>query len=411
MKPSILFVDDEPNILNGLKRMLHSMQDHWDMTFCLTGQQALKELENKHPDIVVTDLLMPQMDGVQLLKEVHARHPEIIRIVLSGHSDKNLALKATLYAHQFLPKPYEAKELQKALKRIFSLRSILTNPEVQAVLSKMGTLPSLPKVHQLIMRELQKENPSVNRVAELIAQDIGLTASIMKLVNSAFFGLRTRVSSPHHAVNLLGLDVISALALSVHFFSSFDSSHYPGFDLDLLWKHSLATGLLSKTVGKIEGLSTQEQDGLYISGILHDIGKLALLSHGQTLYKDVISKCQEDNVSIWRMEQAILGTSHAEVGGYLLSLWGLDEEIIQSVCYHHDLENYVGDWPLTSAMVHAANCFEHELNEINPGYDHNPMDIEVLKKLGLADRLPAWREACEKVLKEVREHGHEDTDS
>ncbi|MFP5222519.1 MAG: response regulator [Acidobacteriota bacterium] len=409
MKPSLVFVDDEPNALNGLKRMLHSMHDEWDMTFCLTARQALKAMDEKHRDILVTDLLMPEMDGVQLLELVHARHPGVIRIVLSGHSDKKLGLKAARFAHQFLPKPYQAEELKRVILRILSLREVLINPDAQTIVARMDTLPTLPRVHQEIMRELQKPEPSINLVSELITQDMGLSASIMKMVNSAFFGLKTKVSSLHHAINLLGLDIISALALSAHMFSSFDPSKIPGFDLDKLWGHSLSTGLLAKAVGRAEGLSTQEQDDLYIAGILHDVGKLAMLHHGQAFYAEVVARCREENSSIWHMERRILKSSHAELGAFMLSLWGLDEKIVLGVFQHHEPCRSGGDCSLIPAALHAANSFEHELNVIHPGYSVHPLDEEGLGRLGLADRIPAWRDACEKALKEVREHGVEDT--
>jgi HD-like signal output (HDOD) protein len=411
MKPSIVFVDDESNVLSGLKRMLYPMQDEWDMSFCLTARHALKVMEGKRPDILVTDLVMPDMDGTQLLEQVCAKYPGVIRIVLSGHSDKRLGIKAARFAHQFLPKPFQADELKKAIKRILSLRVVFTSSEVQTMAAKMDTFPSLPKVHQQIMQELQSSNPSINSVADLISQDLGLSASVMKMVNSAFFGLRTKVSSPLHAVNLLGLDIISALALSAHLFTSFDMTQFPGFDLDRLWQHCLATGMFSKSIARAEGLGTRDQDDFYISGILHDIGKLTMLAYGQGFYKNVVAMSQKENISIWRAEQNALGSSHAELGGYLLSLWGMDEEIVLSVYYHHNLEKFAGDAPLAASALHAANCFEHELTEINPGYALHPLDMEAASRLGYAERVPAWKQACENALKEVREHGSEDSDS
>lgn len=411
MKPSILFVDDEANVLDGLKRMLFPMREQWEMTFCLGGRQALKMLDAKPFDILVTDLLMPEMDGGKLLEAVHAKHPETIRIVLSGHSGRPLALKSARFAHQFLPKPTSADDLKLAIIRILSLRAILTNPLVQTLIAKVDTLPALPEIHQKIMKELQEQNPSINRVAELIAQDLGLSASIMKLVNSAFFGLRTRVSSPFHAVNMLGLDVLSALVLSMKLFSNFDSSQCPGFNLDNLWRHSLNTGLLAKTIARSEGLGSHEQDDLYITGILHDVGKLALLSHGQDIYNEVLTICREENASTWVIEQRLLGTSHAELGAYLLSMWGLDLEIVQCIHAHHTLELYSGEHALKAAIVHAANCYDHELTVINATYSPHSLDMAALERLGFSSRLPAWAAACENAFREIHAHEQENPDS
>ena len=411
MKPSIVFVDDEANVLEGLKRMLYPLREYWDMAFCTGGRQALRILEGKPCDILVTDLLMPEMDGGKLLEEVHARYPNTIRLVLSGHSGRALALKAVLHAHQFLPKPTSAEELKQALERILTLQAVLTNPKVQALIARVDTLPALPEIHRKIMGELQQANPSIHRVAELITQDLGLSASIIKLVNSAFFGLRTRVSSPLHAVNLLGLEVLSALVLSVKLFSSFDQSQYPGFNLDFLWRHSLNTGLFAKAIARAEALPPREQDDIYIAGILHDIGKLALLSHGQGVYSDVLAKCREENTHVWMIEQRLLNTSHAELGAYLLSTWGLDQEIVHCIQAHHTLENYLGGHPLWAAIIHTANCFDHTLTVINASYSRHPLDMEGLTRMGVAGRLPAWSEVCENALREITAHEQENPDS
>lgn len=410
MNPSILFVDDEANVLDGLKRMLYPMRAQWEMSFCRGGHQALKLLETKPFDIMVTDLLMPEMDGGKLLEEVHAKFPETIRIVLSGYSGRPLALKAARHAHQFLPKPTSAESLRQAIDRILSLRAILTNPKVQALIARVDTLPALPEIHRKIMLELQKPNPSINLVGDLIAQDLGLSASIIKLVNSAFFCLRTRVSSPFHAVNLLGLEVLSALVLSIKLFSSFDSSQYPGFNLENLWRHSLNTGLLAKAIAQSEGLSPSEQDDLYIAGILHDVGKLVLLTHGQGIYAEVLMRCREENTAVWQIEQRILDTSHAELGAYLLSMWGLDQEIVQCIHAHHTLANYAGEHNLKVAIVHAANCFDHELTVINASYSQHPLDLATLERFGFSDRLPGWAATCENALREINAHEQEDPD-
>jgi putative nucleotidyltransferase with HDIG domain len=410
MKPSLLFVDDDPNILDGLKRMLYPMRSQWEMEFCLSGRQALKLMEKARQDILVTDLVMPEMDGDKLLEVVQARHPETIRIVLSGHAGKPVVFKAACHAHQFLSKPTSADALRQALERVLSLRDVLINPSLLGLIAKVDTLPALPEIYQKIMKELREPNPSIKRVSELITEDLGLSASILKLVNSAFFGLRTRVSSPLHAVNLLGLDVLSALVLNVKLFSSIAQSNCSGVNLEKLWRHCLNTGLLTKAIAHAEGFSSAEQDDLYISGILHDVGKLVLLSYGHDLYKEVLSACRNENTSIWLIENRILNTSHAELGAYLLSIWGFDQEIVSSIHAHHALGQSLGN-PLKASIVHAANCFEHQFNIINAEYGQHSLEVAALENLGYLSRLPAWSEVCEKTLEEMHAHEQENPDS
>lgn len=411
MKPSILFVDDEPNILDGLKRLLYPMRQEWDLTFCRDARQALAVLA-KHPhDIIVTDLLMPDMDGGKLLEAVHEQYPEMTRIVLSGHSGTKLALKASRYAHQFLAKPVQSEELKRAIARVVSLRDIFVSPCVQGLISRIDRLPTLPDVHRRIMTELNAPEPSMKLVASLISQDMGLSASMLKLVNSAFFGLRTKVSSPAHAVNLLGLDVISGLVLTVQLFSNFDATRHKGYDLDRLWRHCLSTGCICKALARAEGLNQTEQDELYVAGLLHDVGKLILLGSAQELYETILEKCRRDNVAIWRAERDQMDCTHAELGAYLLGLWGLSDKTITSVFYHHNLINYSGEHPHYAAVVHAANALDHECNVENPSYDKDRWNPDALERLGFADRLPVWREFAETALKEAYSDESESSDS
>ncbi|MYL84747.1 HDOD domain-containing protein [Desulfovibrio aerotolerans] len=398
MKPSILFVDDEPNVLSGLKRTLYPKRNEWIMAFCDGGRQALAELESTDYDILITDLLMPDMDGASLLEEVFTRHPSVIRLVLSGHSDKKMILKVSRYAHQFLAKPLQSELLARTINRMIALRDVITNPAVQQLAASLDRLPALPAVHQRILSELQAPQPSMLRLGELITQDMGLSATMLKLVNSSFFGLRSTVSSPAYAVNLLGLDVIAGLVLSAGLFNSFDAAKFPGYHLDGLWQHSLNTGLVCKALAKAEGLDTARQDDLYIAGILHDIGKLVLLTSAPQVYAQTIAVCQKDNTAIWRTENAILGCTHAELGAYLLSLWGFSEAVIPWVNAHHMVRAYPGEEPLLAGIVHASNALEHEINVRHPGYDRQRWNLDAMERMGLSPRLADWRAVAEGVL-------------
>lgn len=410
MKPFVLFVDDDPNVLDGLKRMLYSIRKEWDMAFCLGARQALETMEERPPDILVTDLLMPEVDGGKFLEAVHERHPDTIRIVLSGYSSCHHVLTASRYAHQFLAKPLRPEELIHTLKRALALRGIILDPDVRKLAVRLDKLPALPETIQRILAELNMPDPSMKFLGELISQDMGLSASMLKLVNSAFFGLRTRVSNPAHAVNLLGLDVIVGLVVTTQLFSCFDASSFPEYNIDGLWQHSLNTGLVCKRIAAIEGLDIGGQDDLYVGGILHDIGKLVLLSSARELYTSMLTLCRRNNSAIWLAEKQSMGCTHAEIGAYLLSLWGFPETIIPSIAHHHALAKHTGENPLFAAIVHAGNALDHELNVVHPEYDRARLDMDALERLGFASRLPAWREAAAAALEEVTRDERENLD-
>ncbi|MFW6055270.1 MAG: response regulator, partial [Thermodesulfobacteriota bacterium] len=170
MKKSILFVDDEPNILKGLQRMLRSMRREWDMRFAESGPEALEIMEQEPFDVLVSDMRMPGMDGVQLLEEVRKKYPETVRIVLSGHSDSQMTMKAVRVAHQYISKPAEAEELKSKISRSCSLLSLLNSAPLVKVVSGLERLPTLPQVYQQVMEELQQEEPSIGKVGAVIAK-------------------------------------------------------------------------------------------------------------------------------------------------------------------------------------------------------------------------------------------------
>ena len=140
----ILFVDDEPNVLSGLRRMLRSMRREWFMAFAHSGLEALAMLDDTPFDIVVTDMRMPGMDGAALLKQVMHRHPKTVRIVLSGQADREEILRAVGPIHQYLSKPCDAETIKATLTRACALDGLLPDDHLKELISKMETLPSLP---------------------------------------------------------------------------------------------------------------------------------------------------------------------------------------------------------------------------------------------------------------------------
>jgi HD-like signal output (HDOD) protein len=394
MKRKILFVDDEPNVLGGLQRMLRSMRHEWEMSFVGGGREALEVLAREPFDVVVTDMRMPGMDGANLLAEVMSRYPKTVRIILSGHSDREVIMKSIGPAHQYLSKPCDADIVKATVVRACALRDLLANETLKRLASQMQSLPSLPSLYLELMTELQSPDSSITRVGEIISQDVGMTAKILQLVNPSFFGVRDHISSPAEAARLLGLDTIRALVLSVHVFSELDQIRVPGFSPDALWSHSFGVGNVSQRISRTENQEHRVADESLMAGLLHDSGKLVLASNVPDQYAQALTLGRRKNVSELEAEQEIFGTTHAEVGGYLLGLWGLPDSIVGAVAFHHCPSKWLGQVfsPLTA--VHVANVLEREHSDRGTGTELPPIDYNYLSKLGLAGRLPAWRDLC-----------------
>lgn len=246
MKPQILFVDDEPLVLQGLQRSMRSMRNEWDMSFLDNAAAALAFMVETPVAVIVSDMRMPVMNGAQLLGEVMKRHPKTVRLILSGHADQELILQCVGSTHQFLSKPCDPEQLRATVRRAMDLESNLKNERLQQLVGRMEHLPSVPSLYSEIVDKMHDPEVVLEDVGAIIAKDAGMTAKMLKLVNSAFFGLRREVSSPAEAVSYLGLDTIKSLVLSMHAFSQFETANAAGFSLAAVWNHSMATAAAAK---------------------------------------------------------------------------------------------------------------------------------------------------------------------
>jgi putative nucleotidyltransferase with HDIG domain len=384
MKKRILFVDDEHKVLEGLQRMLRSMRSEWEMRFAVSGQEALEILKGKPFDVVVTDMRMPGMDGCQLLERVKELHPQVVRIILSGYSDKDLILNSVGLTHQFLSKPCDGETLKITITRACAMRELLNDESLINVISKIESLPSLPSLYEEVVKEANSQDSSLARVAEIISKDVGMSAKLLQLVNSAFFGLPVRVSSIMRAVNLLGLEIIKTLILSIKIFSQFD---HPGMtSLSSLWDHSISTAMIARSIATQRDLPQNQIDEAFMAGLLHDIGKLILLDKLPEKCVAISNILRSDGCQVWEAELKVLGTTHAQVGAYLMGIWGLSESLVEAIAFHHCPGKCSNDSFGTLSVVHLANSAQHS-EQGEKGMKR--LDIGYLKKLGIADRLNA----------------------
>lgn len=391
---NLLFVDDEPKVLQGLQRQLHSMREEWSMNFAENGQQALEVMGRQPVDVIISDMIMPCMDGSQLLNEVSQRHPNTVRIVLSGHAEREAVLRLVGPAHQYLSKPCNADELRSAIARAFALRDLLGNEQLKNLATRVNCLPALPALYQQLTNELRKTDPSIERIGEIISHDIGMTAKILQLVNSAFFGLPQHVDNPADAVLYLGLTTVRSLVLSLQVFSQFEASACKSFSLDALARHSWLTGIAARRLAQLERQDMKVLDQCFLAGLLHDTGQLILAFGVQEEYAAVLHTAKQQNCPAWQVEQEHFGASHADVGAYLLALWGLPNPIIEAVAMHHHPSRCIGGGFSSVVAVHVADVFEHERPGSETEMPPPALDLEYLQKLGLDGRIKTWREAC-----------------
>jgi putative nucleotidyltransferase with HDIG domain len=397
----ILFVDDEANILAGLRRMLRSMRREWDMRFALGGPEALAMMAQEPVDVVVTDMRMPGMDGAQLLHLVMQRHPQTVRIVLSGQADRDAILQAVGPIHQYLSKPCDADTLKQVIHRACALDERLPDPEMKRRISQMETLPSMPTLYRQVVGALQSPEASAAELGRIISLDMGMSAKVLQLVSSAFFGLRPHIPHPSQAVILLGLDTVKLLGLSERVFTQFEQTHPTGLSLTDYWAHSVSVAQFAQVIARAMGAPQKYVDYAYTAGLLHDVGKLVLAIHYPEKYAHAMHLATAQHLNITEAERTVFGpATHAEVGSFLLDLWGLPEPVTRVLQFHHQPGHYPGPDFEGLAAVHAANVIDQQL------YPHRVigaparMDEAYLASVGPAENQSTWPALCLRAANE-----------
>jgi len=385
---TLLFVDDEPRVLQGLQRQLYGMRREWNMNFVDGGVKALEFMARTPVDVIVSDMMMPGMDGAQLLSEVRRRHPNTVRIVLSGHVDRESVFRLVGPAHQYLAKPCDAEELRKAVTRAFGLRNMLANDQLRQLAARTNSLPALPALYSQLTKELEKQDPSVENVAETISRDLGMTTKILQLVNSAFFGLPQSITVPAEAVAYLGLATVRSLVLSLQVFSQFDGRRIGGFSMEALAEHCRTTGLFAQKIAQVKSRDVRIADQCFLAGLLHDVGQLVLAAGLPEQYGRVLANAREHSLSIWTAENEEFGATHAEVGAYLLGLWGLPDEVVEAVAFHHRPGEAPSSGFNTVIAVHIANSFAHDKAQTHPEWPGNGIDPAGVARSGVTDIEP-----------------------
>lgn len=391
-----LFVDDEPNIREGMRRMLRSMRGEWEMEFAESGDAALLAMEvwrkaGKPFDVVVSDMRMPGMDGADLLARVKEISPDSVRLILSGHSDTASIMKTVGTAHQYLNKPCDPDLLKRTIKRAFALRLLLRDEHLQELVGQIGSLPSLPIVYQEVIACLQNPNASLPDVGKVISKDPSMTATLLKLVSSAFFGLSKPVSSVERAVSFIGLDTLITLVLAQGIFKEAPPINVAGFSIESLWQHSLQTAGAARIIATQEGLPKAAVDDAFLAGMLHDIGKLVLAQCVPEAYSEVIQSTGTSYAST--VEQRLLLTTHADVGAYLLGLWGLTDSVVEAVAFHECPGKAPTEVFGLPAILHAADRLARFPDQTDPASEQLRLDPCCLDNFGMRDRWPVWQAA------------------
>jgi putative nucleotidyltransferase with HDIG domain len=202
---------------------------------------------------------------------------------------------------------------------------------------------------------LQDPQFELDQVAHIVAQDVGLTAKLLKLVNSAALGLAHPINSISDAIALVGAARLQSLVMSAWAFSFADEKMCRGFSPAAEWRHALAVAQAAEKLARERQAKPALIESAFVAGILHDVGKVMLAANSPEAYAGILALAKKQSQSLWQTEIQVLGYSHAEVGACLLGLWGLDLPLVEAVSRHHEPEIAFSEEPTLATLVLEAN--------------------------------------------------------
>lgn len=330
--PGVLFVDDEEGVLAGLRTSLRRLRRDYTFHFALGGFEALATLASEPIDVVVTDMRMPAMNGVELLRRVKAEHPAVVRYVLSGEADRSLVVQAIPVTHRWLTKPCDHDYLVDAIAQAVRHRSLLASPDILEVIGGLDALPSPPPLYGEMVRTLEDPGCDIDDVIAMVASDAAVTAKLLQWANSAFAG-GNRVNDIRTAVIRLGLNMVSYLVLCAEMVRVLDARHaVPGIDTNNLRRHVWSLSMLASMLAPPEdALAAGTAAGLA------EIGMLLEAEHLPERIGEAYRYAEVNGLTITAAERQLFGVTHSELGGHLLSVWGLPSQLVLAVEGAHDL--------------------------------------------------------------------------
>ena len=334
-RPAILFVDDEPNVLKGFRRMLRGMRNEWDLDFAESGQDAIDWMHRHPVDAVVSDMRMPGVDGSQVIATAARLHPESIRIILSGYADQDSLLKALDPAHRFLAKPCEASTLIDALKGAFAVRHLLPVPELRTLVNGLKSVPVPSERYFALMRQCDDPLSTARSIGEAIESDLGLTLQLLRLANSAYFGSRRVPTTCRQALEMLGVDTVRALIAISEFYIVQGLSPAIVAECRALAEHSLSISAMARKIAVAMDLPRESIDGSATAGLLSHVGTGVLRINRSASFEAAMARVDAGERDLESVEREAFGVTHAELGAYMVRLWGFPDVVVEAIAFHH----------------------------------------------------------------------------
>jgi len=377
------------------KAVFEPLSAFWNLAFATSLRTALYWLDNDNYDLVVVDVRMPNREGLTLLNAIMRGTPSVNRVALADETGEQYLKNTIDLVHQSLLVKNIDSHLLPAVKRALTISDICGSDEIRKAVSEIKRLPSLPVIYTELLQLLNDADSSIAKVGQLINKDIAMTAKVLALVNSAFFGLCRRVYSVDEAAVYIGMEPLKTLVLTYQAFAALSVDGIPKHYIEELWKHSVTVASFARCIAAGETNDKNEINMAFTAGMLHDIGRLVLMDNLSERYRRYLECLTHDDIPEMKLETLIFGSTHQQVGAYLLRKWGLPNSIVDPVLFHHDPFKSGREFSPTIAVA-VADCLYYDL--IGAPADvikrRLPLDLEIFSEV----KSRHWKDVCQKTM-------------
>ncbi len=351
----LVLLDSEHRVADAHRRALRTVRPEWTVVLATSNSAALDALAEAPTDVLIAELGKPPSAGVDLFETVKERWPATVRIAVSEFAERSVALRLERSVHRFLHKPCDTYMLAMLIERSSRLRDTVSDPAVLAAIGGMDAIPRPPLTVQALEKVLADPDAGVIAVAGVITRDAALTARLLRVVNSSFFGIGRQVTRVDAAINFLGVSLVRAIALADGVTRSFTVSP-DVLDLEEWNTHAIRVATSARDI--VLAVSPQDRslaDEAFLAGLLHDVGQIVLAGVTPAVWRGVEQTVLTDRVPLDEAERRADRVSHGPVGAYLLSLWGLPASVVEAVAFHHEPGHLAGSLFDATIAVHIAD--------------------------------------------------------
>jgi HD-like signal output (HDOD) protein len=380
----VLFVGVDQRTVDACRAELDRDEHAWDVVAAATGPDGFRYLTENSADVVVSDFVTPGLTDGQFLAQVRKRFPSVARVVLSDQRDIEHVDMVVNFAHQFVAAPCHAWELRDALLHATALRDAIVFETARDGLAGLSVLPTPPRAFLDVVTVIDNPNSDARHVAAAIERDVALSAKVLQLTNSSFFAPRSRITSLNQAVVLMGRDVLRSVML-----------------LDTVGRCAVQDGPLRSWLVEVNQRSWETAalarrlarpsvaEDAFCAALLLECGQLAFAACRPELFAELLRQAKHDHRHLDELEYQAFGVSHSTVGGFLLSLWGFPEEVVNIVALHADLPVVGPCEPDAGRVVQAAHQIASEPDHVCAS--RHRINMSDLSDWGVLTTLAEWK--------------------